>query len=96
MPDVTINNHWIFTDEARTKFGDVQVSLGGPPPLAPFLVPGDLVFEAFSALTFEVKCRAFRFRSETQLDVTYLLDLPLGVNQSPYSRLVDPAPKQEQ
>jgi hypothetical protein len=94
MANVTINNDFVFTAEARAKVPGVKITFRAV-PLPAFLVQGDLVaFDEFGPFTFVVLSREFRFRSETQLEVTYLLDMPDDVNPPSRLRLVDAGPKQ--
>ena len=94
MSTLTINNHFIFTADTRAKIPNVQVRFpAAPVPI--FFVPGDLVtFDEFGPFTFVVRAREFHLRSEAQVDVTYLLELPDDANPSSRLRLVDPGQRQ--
>ena len=94
MATLTINNTFVFTAETRAKIPNVQVKFPGL-PISLFFTQGDLVtFDDFGQFTFVVRAREFHLRSEAQIDVTYLLELPDDANPPSRLRLVDSAPKQ--
>jgi hypothetical protein len=96
MPNMTINHLFIFTPAARARFQDVQLSFAAPSLPLPVLVPGDLVrFDAVGDVVFTVVGREFRFGSQEQLDVTYMLDLePREMSQRTHLHVVDSSAKQ--
>lgn len=96
MNKVNINSNFVFTAEARAQISNKEVSFPGLAGTPLFFLPGDFVsFEAFGdEFTFEVLNRCFRLRSQFDLDVTYVLDLPTSmnpdINTAPHLRLVNP------
>ena len=97
--NVTINNHFVFTEEARKQVGPEPVlNFLAPPMAVPYIVAGDWVsFTALGDLAFKVIGREIRFVAADQLDVTYLLDLPpQEMSQRGHLRLVQSTPKSDQ
>src|SRR4051812_11183789 len=68
-------HNFVFSEEARRRFPELQVDIAAPQLPMPVLVTGDFVrFDALGDTILKVIAREVRFVSAQQLEVTYVLD----------------------
>ena len=97
--NVTINHHFVFTEEARKQVGPEPVlNFLAPPMAVPYIVAGDWVsFTALGDLAFKVIGREIRFVSANQLDDHIpARSTASGMSQRGHLRLVQSTPKPDQ